>query len=315
MIWAALMICLVISFLLSGVESAVLSVSRVRVRHAADEGDPRAAVLLRLLEDRGALLGAVTVANHLANLAAFSIITWKLVLHLGDWGYAAGFLVALPVFLVGLEVVPKTIFRRYPFRILRAMLPVVRCIGLFRGPFAAFQKMSQPADDGDDRASAREDLKTLTASLASQKLLPPAAASLTARVIDYRRRRTRDLMVPLDRIIAVPPDLPAGKAAELASQRSLSSLPVLDEAGGFSGVLDVLSLPADLPPGQLVRQHMRAALDASPDSSALGTLQWLRKRGRSLAIVRDAAAGRAEGVVTEEDLIVPLMKGGQTIRG
>ena len=41
MIWAIVCLCLVLSFLLSGCESAVLAVTRVRVRHAANEkGDP-----------------------------------------------------------------------------------------------------------------------------------------------------------------------------------------------------------------------------------------------------------------------------------
>jgi Mg2+/Co2+ transporter CorB len=34
MIWAIVCLCLVLSFLLSGCESAVLAVTRVRVRHA-----------------------------------------------------------------------------------------------------------------------------------------------------------------------------------------------------------------------------------------------------------------------------------------
>lgn len=308
MIWLVLLFALVLSFFFSGIESAVMSVSRVRVRHAADEGGRRAARLLRLIEDRDALLGAVTVANHAANLAAFIIITWKLILALGAWGYAAGFLIALPVFLIGLEVVPKTLFRRYPFRMLIHLYPLVMIAGWFRFPFKAIRAIQRGGEADQDELRVREDLKNLTASLASQKLLSPASAALIARVIDFKRWKTEDVMVPLSRTAAVPPDLLVNDAVHLASGRGLSVLPVMDATGGFAGVLEILELPGRLPPGRIVRQHMRPAEETTTATPALETLQRLRKRGRTVAIVRDAVTGKPVGLVSEENLLAPLLK-------
>lgn len=308
MIWLVLILAMVLSFLFSGIESAVMSVSRVRVRHAADESVPRAAGLLRLIEDRDALLGAVTVANHVANLAAFIIITWKLIQSLGAWGYATGFLIALPVFLIGLEVVPKTLFRRYPFRMLLHLYPLVAIAGWFRFPFKAIRAMQRAGAAGRDESSAREDLKNLTASLAEQKLLSPACATLIARVINFKRWKTGDLMVPLTRTAAVPPDLAVNDALRLAAERGFLALPVMDATGGFAGVLEVLTLPAGLPADRLVRQHMRTAEETTTATPALETLQRLRKRGRTLAIVKDSVTGKAAGIVAEEDLLAPLLK-------
>lgn len=311
MIWLALSCSLLLSFLLSGIESAVLTVSRVRARHAADEGDKRAARLLRLLEDRDALLGAVVVANHVFNLAAFSILAWQIVRALGPSGYTVAFLVALPVFLIGLEVLPKTLFRRYPFRILRVLLPVVSAIGLFRGPFKTIRHLQPEADtDLDEGATARrEDLKALCASLAGQKFLRPAAASLIGRVLDFQRHRASALMVPLSRLIAVPPDIPVSQAMHLASQNGFSAMPVLGEGGGFVGVLETASLPSPLPPDRLVRQHMRPLDEVLATDSALRVLQRLRKRGRLIALVKEPGANRAAGIITEEDLLKPLLGG------
>jgi len=308
MIWLVLILALVLSFLFSGIESAVMSVSRVRVRHAADEKMPRAAGLLHLIEDRDALLGAVTVANHIANLAAFIIITWQLIQSLGAWGYATGFLIALPIFLIGLEVVPKTLFRRYPFRMLLHLYPLVAIAGWFRFPFKAMRGIRHGTEDTQDESSAREDLKTLTASLAGQKLLSPACAALIARVIDFKRWKTGDLMVPLTRIAAVPPDLGVNDALHMAAERGFLALPVMGASGEFAGILEVLTLPAGLPPDRLVRQHMRTAEETTTTTPALETLQRLRKRGRTIAIVKDSASGKAVGIIAEEDLLAPLLK-------
>jgi CBS domain containing-hemolysin-like protein len=307
--WVLLVLSLLFSFLLSGIESAVLSVSRVRVRHAADEGDKKASVLLRLIADRDALLGAVTVVNHVFNLIAFSIIAWAIVRALGVWGYAVSFLVALPVFLIGLEVLPKTLFRRYPFRMLRALLAVVRVPALFCGVFKKIRHLQTAAGDGEDASTAvgREDLKQLAQGLVNQKALPPAAATLISRVLDFKRLRTAAVMVPFTRITAVPPDMPLQDALRLASQHSYSALPVLAAEGGFTGILEVAALPSPLPLDRLVRQHMKTLEDSMSTDSALHTLQRLRKRGRTLAVVREPGTNKALGIVTEEDLLKPLL--------
>lgn len=304
-----LLIGLVLSFLLSGMESAVLSVSRVRVRHAANEGDERAARLLPLLNEREALLGAVTVANHIANVSSFGLIIWRLVGALGPWGYAVGFLLALPVFIVGLEVLPKTLFRRYPYRALRRLLPMLFFIASFRPLFKALRRLPAPAQplSTDDPASERLELRNLFASLSSQGLVPASAARLMVRVLEYRRRTAASVMVPLNKIVAVNPDMPASTALHVARQHGFIALPVLGESGKFDGIIVSTALPATLPADHMVRQYMRPVDEVEGGTLALAVLQRLRRRNRSLALVMDGTRKQAIGLVTEEDLIAPLL--------
>jgi CBS domain containing-hemolysin-like protein len=304
-----LIIAMVFSFLLSGMESAVLSVSRVRVRHAAEDDDHRAARLLPLLADRESLLGAVTVANHAANVTAFGLIIWELVKVLGHWGYAVGFLLALPVFIVVLELLPKTLFRRFPFRALRRLAPLLNVIGWFRWPFRAISHLpALPDDDGEQSYGSRDEMKRLIVSMSAEKLLPASAARLMERVLDYRRFTARAVMVPLAEIVAVSPDMSASMAAQIARQHHFSALLVLDAKGGFSSIFEASALPPNLPEDRLVRQHMRPVDEVSMNLSALAVLQRLRRRGRSLALVVDPSKeNHAVGLVTEEDLIKPLL--------
>ena len=308
MLTLALITLLLLSFLLSGMESAVLSVSRVRVRHAADD-DERAARLLPLLDDREGLLGAVTVTNHVANVTAFGLIIWQLVKALGPWGYAVGFLLALPVFIVGLEVLPKTLFRRYPYRTLRRLLPLLELIALFRRPFRVMSKLPALGDSNleDRHVGSRADMKRLLSGMAADHLLPASAAGLMERVLDFRPLTVLEVMVPLSAIVAVGSEMPASMAAQVARQHGFHALPVLGETGGFIGVFDACGLPANLPEDRLVRQHMRALEEVDSTLSVLSVLQRLRRRGVKLAMIMDAAREQALGLVTEEDLIKPLM--------
>lgn len=307
MTWILLLAAaLVLSFALSGLESAVLAVSRVRVRHAAGEGDRRAARLLPLIEDRDALLGAITVSNHITNLGAFVILAWKLAGVSGTWGYLTAFVLSLPVFLIGLEVLPKKLFRRYPFRCLRVLAPLVLFVGLARPLFRALARPRGQAPDVPDQSAGRDDLHHQAAVLSRQGQLSPGAAHLIHRALDYRKLRTRQVMRPLTRSIALSADLPLATALILAREHAATTLPVLGDKGQFIGVLDLATLPPQAPPDRLVRHHMRTIDTVQAHETALHTLQRLRKRGRNLAVVLDEKQ-EAIGLAAEEDLLKHLM--------
>ena len=311
MTWLLFLLCLALSFMLSGLESAVMAVSRVRVRHAASGGDRRARGLLPLLEDRDALIGCITVANHLTNLAAFLLIAFPVIHHASFWGCVLAFALALPVFLIGLEVMPKKLFRSYPFRSMRSVSPLVHLVGLARPLFRVVaRKRAAEIPDVPSEARqtrGRDDLKSLAKELAAQHQLSLNATHLIGRVLDYKKLRTSDVMQPLARSVALAAEIPLSTALIIAREQNCTLLPVLGDTGNFIGLLDTSDLPATPPPDRLVRHHMRA-LDAMPASlPALHTLQRLRKSGRRLAIVVDEKQ-QPLGLVTEERLLEPLMR-------
>ena len=311
MTWLLLILCLALSFILSGLESAVLAVSRVRVRHAADEGDARARGLLPLLEDRDALIGCITVANHMTNLTAFVLIALPVVHSASLWVYALAFVLVLPMFLIGLEVMPKKLFRRYPFRSMRSVSPLVHLVGLGRPLFRTIASAQKSAADAGAPSAAhqtrsRDDLKALAQELTAQHQLSATATHLIERMLDYKKLSTADLMQPLARSIALSAEMALSTALIIAREQNCTLLPVLGDNGNFIGVLDTTELPATIPPDRLVRQHMRT-LDTMPGSlPALHTLQRMRKSGRRLAIVTDERHAPL-GLITEERLLAPLM--------
>ncbi|MEN3941141.1 CNNM domain-containing protein [Prosthecobacter sp. SYSU 5D2] len=307
MTWVLLLIItLTLSFALSGLESAVIAVSRVRVRHAAGSGDRRAIRLLPLIEDRDALLGAITVTNHITNLAAFLIIAWKLVRISGPWDYFIAFIIALPIFLIGLEVLPKKLFRRYPFRSLRTLTPLVLCVGQVRPLFRALADPRAEAASIPDQSHGRDDLHHQAEVLSKQGQLSPGAASLIQRSLHYRRLRTSAVMRPLTRSIALSGELHLETALIMAREHAVTTLPVLGEQGQFVGVLDLATLPAHSPPDRLVRHHMRTLDAVHANDSALLTLQRMRKRARTLVLVLDEK-NEPVGLASEEDLLAHLM--------
>jgi Mg2+/Co2+ transporter CorB len=121
MIWLAVIVLLLVSFTFSGIEAGILSVNRVRLRHHVNLGDRAALKLDRLLARPGRMLGTVLLVTNLMNIWAITLISQKLVAALGTWrGYAVTFAVCLPLLVLVLELFPKSLFRRFPYRALAA---------------------------------------------------------------------------------------------------------------------------------------------------------------------------------------------------
>jgi putative hemolysin len=60
-------LCLLLSFLLSGMEAGVFALNRLRVRRLARAGKPSAKLLQRFLEKPEKFLWTILVGNTLAN--------------------------------------------------------------------------------------------------------------------------------------------------------------------------------------------------------------------------------------------------------
>src|SRR5882757_3681565 len=79
--WIALGLCLLLSFLLSGMEAGVFALNRLRVRRLARAGKPSAKLLQRFLENPEKFLWTIMVGNTLANFLILGFLFVKI----HDW--------------------------------------------------------------------------------------------------------------------------------------------------------------------------------------------------------------------------------------
>ena len=74
-LFIVLAILVVCSGLFSSAETAMLTCNKIKIRAMADEGDRRAALLHRVLEERSRMLSTLLIGNNVVNLSASSIST------------------------------------------------------------------------------------------------------------------------------------------------------------------------------------------------------------------------------------------------
>src|SRR5438270_9598796 len=73
-IWLVFVFCLLLSFVLSGMEAGVFALSRIRVRQQMRAGRTSAKVLHRFLENPENFLWTILVGNTVANFIIFGLV-------------------------------------------------------------------------------------------------------------------------------------------------------------------------------------------------------------------------------------------------
>jgi CBS domain containing-hemolysin-like protein len=304
----AIGICMALSFLFAGMESGLLSISRLRLRHRSKAKDAAALGLARLVSDPGRLLLSTLVLTNFFNITALSLAVSEAVKRLGALGYVLVLLLALPVWAIGLEMLPKSLFRRFPLGLLAVLSAPLAAASLFLRPIEVVLKrlarlfFSRRSAQKLKFFGGRADFKYLTFESEREGLISSAEREIIQTVLDFRQLTARELLVPIEEAGAVRGDLPLSAARLLAKSKGVDHLPVLDEEGEVSGLLDLHELALAGTWHGKVEIFQRRILRTDLNEPAHSLLRKLRSARLPLAVVRDAG-GRTVGVVCWEDLV------------
>ena len=130
--------CWIISFFFNGIESGLLSIDPVRLRQNVKRRVPAALQLNRLLKRPERLLATVLLITNAADIVALLLLTSQLFRRYGYAGFLFALVIALPVYLFVLSVLPKSLFRRFPFRALARLAGVLEFTSILFSPLLEF---------------------------------------------------------------------------------------------------------------------------------------------------------------------------------
>ena len=312
MTWLAIAFCLAISFIFSGIEAGLLSMSRVRLRHRVKLRDRAAIKLNRLLARPERLLVTVLLVTNFMNIAAITIATHELVRHFGPRGYVLSLLLALPIYLLGLEVLPKSLFRRFPYRALAALSEPLRLADALLTPVhligQGVAKMffgRRPANQ-QKLFVAREDFKYLTIESERTGALGKEERQLIHNVIDFRNLLTKDVMIPMKNVQTMSGEASVEFLLAHSADRKFDRWPVTAADGTITGMVNVFDIAIEGRRDGLVEIFQRRLVKVNANEPAYSALRKLRAGRATMALVIETH-GAPLGIVTWEDLIQRLV--------
>ena len=308
--------CLLASAFFSGSETGLMSISRVRLRQLARRGPvphlPRLEQLLGRVEEP---ILTFLIGNNLVNVLLVAVLTAAFGARWGARGeWLAGAATALMVITLG-EIVPKVVFREYPERLILAVTPAIGGVMIALAPARIVLRawvalLSRVLPGGAAPGASILSREAVTALLLGHPELAGQDArfgDVLQRFLALGGRRLDEIMVPLSRVVAVPPGAGLAGAAALAVRTGYSRLPVADADGGMAGWILARDLLLEVPrspvgdeaiPPALLRDCLFVDAGLTP-YELFEEMQWQHQQ---MAIVVDRN-GRVLGLVTLENLV------------
>ncbi len=220
------------SALCSSVETALFSVSVLKVRQLAQSSNPAAIALLAIRENMNRPIAAIVILNNIFNIVG-SILTGSIATQmLGDtWlGIFSGVFTFL-IIIFG-EIIPKTIGERYSESIaLLAALPVTGLAILFTPLVWLIENVTAPFVKGKKRPTTNEAEIKLLANIGQQEgIIETDEAEMIQRVFRLNDVTASDLMTPRIMLTHIRGNLTLAEAKQdiIASQHT--RIIVVDES-------------------------------------------------------------------------------------
>ena len=309
------LICLLASFLLSGMEAGVFALNRLRIRRLARAGKNSARLLNRFLESPERFLWTILVGNTLAN---FFILGWALA-KLHEWFTgqpaltAALFALVVFMFYAVFDLLPKMLFRAHPNSLCLSAAQPFRVINFVLSPLVS---LVESVSQGILRFSGgqaiprrlfgnREELRAVMQE--SGRVLSADERTMINRVLDLQNFTVADITKPWAQTFSVDLATPLREAIGLASEKNVSRLPVWENRDAkrrIAGLLDIgpLLYQENLEVEKPVSHYMISAVFLAEGTRLETALRQMQRAGQNIGIVLSRERQEV-GIVTLKDIL------------
>ena len=308
-----LIILLILSGFFSMSETALTSLSKIRIRHMVEEKVKGAKLVEKLTEDPNKLLGAILIGNNIVNIAASALATTIFVDIFGASGVGIATAVMTVLVLIFGEITPKSIAKQKSEQVsLKVSKPISIIVKVFKPFIGIFTFISSGFIrllGGDPKANepfiTEEELKTMVGVSEEEGVLEDVEKEMIFNVFDFADAQVKDVMVQRVDIIAVDIDASYEEVLETIKTEQFSRIPVYNQTiDDIVGVLNVkdLIIAGQNKEGFKVSDYMREPHYTFEFKKIKELFNEMKKSRNHMSVVLDEYGGTV-GIVTIEDLI------------
>ena len=314
-----IILLLILSAFFSSAETALTSVSPIKLRALADEGSKSAAKVLKVSENKAKLLSTILVGNNVVNIAASALTTTYCTEKFGSvyLGAATGILTLL-VLIFG-EITPKTIatyyatgmsrFFVYPISWLMVILtPVIWVLNLITG--VIFRLCGIPKEGAKETVTESE-LLTMVNVSHEEGVLEPEEKFMISNVVDFGDALSKDIMIPRTDMVCASIDTPYNELVKIFIEETFSRIPIYEDSKeNIVGILYMKDLfflrETEGVKSFDIKKIMRSPLFVYEFQKSAEIFSEMKESSVTMAVVLDEY-GAASGLITMEDLIEEIV--------
>ena len=313
----ALVFLVAMSAVFSSSETAITSVSKIKVRQLDQKDNKNAHLLKKLHDNMQTTISTILIGNNIVNIAASSIATILFTNIFHQNGALISTVVMTVFVLIFGEVIPKTIaqyknksvalkFSRFIYFLTIIFKPIVKVLNILtRLVIKLFI-----GEDEDSSTLTEEELKTLVEVSEEEGVLKNQETEIMINALELKETLAVDIMTPRTSMASVDIEDAENDLKEIIKNITYSRIPVYEDSiDDIIGVLHIKELAHKIIEDDRdfkVRDILKPAFYAYEYIPVVDLFKQMRTKNISISIIIDEYGGTS-GIVTMEDILEELV--------
>lgn len=299
----------------SSAETALMTSNKLRMRNLAENGNKRAAKVLKVTENTDKMLSAILIGNNIVNLTASSISTTLTLKIFGSKlvGIATGILTFL--ILVFGEITPKNVASKNAEKMALIYIGVISFLVTLLTPVifivntvAKFVISIFNKNSDDNNAVTEEELRAMVEYSHEEGIIENEEKKMIVNVVDFGDTVAGDIMVPRVDMVMVDEKSSYEEILQVFREERYTRIPVYEETpDNVIGILNVKDfLLIEDKENFVMKELLREPLYTYEYKKTSALMMDMRKTGANIVIVLDEY-GITAGLITLEDMLEEIV--------
>jgi len=312
--WVLLAFGVVLSFVLSGMETGVFALSRLRVRQQMRAGNSSARWLHRWLENPENFLWTILVGNTVVNFFVLGTVFAQLHTAMANrhvW-FAVAVVGVVFAFYTLCDLLPKMLFQKFPNRLCMAMARPFRFVHMALKPLvmvvewgaARLQRWTGGTTFKGQIFGNREELRLVMQETAQG--FTTEERVMINRVLDLQNLTVQSVTTPISIAKTFSAQTTVGELFTICRELHHTRFPVWDlrdQRRRIVGLVDLdrLIYREDVKPERLIGEFVLPAVYLDENMRVEEAMRRLRRAGQMMAIVM--RQDREVGIISMQDML------------
>ena len=300
----------------SSAETALVTVNKMRIRSLIEEGNKKAIILNKVIENQGKMLSAILIGNNIVNISASALATLIAQQAFGDYAisFATG-LLTIVVLIFG-EITPKTAaaynaekislaYARIIYSLMWILTPVIFVINLMANGVMFLMRIDP---NKKQQVITETELRTIVDVSHEEGVIEREEKEMIKNVFDFGDAEAKDVMVPRIDMCMVDVDISYNELMNVFNEYRYTRIPVYKEStDNVIGIINCKDLLFyDINEEFKIEKYLRPAYYTYEYKKLSELMLEMKKDSVNIIIVLDEY-GAAAGLITLEDLLEEIV--------
>ena len=311
-----LLLLLFLSGFFSSAETAFTTVNTIKIRSLIEDGNKKAALVDKIIEQKSKMLSAILIGNNLVNIISSSLATILAQRLFGNAAISAATGILTILVLIFGEITPKTLATLHALRLSLAYSKIIYGLMVILTPFifiinilaSGLMKMSGINPNAKTSSFTENELRTIVDVSHEEGVIEKEERQMINNVFDFGDAVASDVMVPKVDMTMADINSSYDEMIKIFRKEKFTRIPIYqDTTDNVIGIINMKDLLLYNPDHIFdIRNFLRSAYYTYENKRISELMMEMKKTSVNIAIVLDEY-GVTSGLITLEDLLEEIV--------